>query len=197
MNLDHLTFPDIGWGYLPAQEDVWAAFRYAQENYNPKSVLEIGYHIGHSTTYQLEIYENAKIVGISPDNEKTGRKGDRTDPELRQNMERVLREKYFNRFQWIPGRTKDVRDELEKFFFDFALLDGSHSYEDAHYDAKTCESLEIPNMLVDNWDQPAVRKAVEDTSYFPLKTFEYTQTFKGKTNTNSLALVTLDLRFNI
>jgi predicted O-methyltransferase YrrM len=101
MNLDHLSFPDLGWGYMPATEEVFEAFRFVQSVYKPKSVLEIGFHIGHSTTYQLEIYSDARIVGVSPDNERIGKPGDIIDPQVRRDMAVTLRgEEYINLIKW-------------------------------------------------------------------------------------------------
>ena len=66
MNIEHLSFPDQGWGYMPATEEMFNVFRSCQERYHPKRVLEIGFHLGHSTTYQLEIYKDAELVSVSP-----------------------------------------------------------------------------------------------------------------------------------
>ena len=197
MKLDHLEFPDIGWGYMPAQEDVYSAFRFVQKRFKPKSVLEIGFHIGHSTTYQLEIYEQAKIVAVSPDNEKIGKTDDQIDPQQRRDVAERIASLYPGRFEWLRGRTKDVVNDLDSYWFDFALIDGNHSYRHAKYDADVCRDLVIPHALVDNWDQTAVRQAINDSGYKFVKRFFYEQTFKGKTNTNQIALVSLDIRFNV
>jgi|TARA_R110002153_G_scaffold77490_1_gene198977 predicted O-methyltransferase YrrM len=193
MNLNHLSFPDIGWGYMPPTEQVFAAFKFAQETYNPKSVLEIGFHIGHSTTYQLEIYPDAKIVGVSPDNEVIGKPGDSIDPQVRRDMVNTLNEKYINRFTWVPGRTKDVKHRLvDEYVFDFALVDGNHAEAAALYDMEVIYELAIPNLLIDNWDQRQVKSAVlKQGKYELVKEFNYDQTFKGKTQTNQMGLLTL------
>jgi hypothetical protein len=196
MKLDHLEFPDYGWGYMPPQEDVYAPFKFVQERFNPQHVLEIGFHIGHSTTYQLEIYENAKILGISPDKEFGKSRVDAIPTQMRRDAAETLGRVYPGRFTWLPGKTKEehVQAELHKHFFDFALLDGNHSFNAALLDAQTCENLDIPAMLVDNWDQGEVRRAVRRTRYKFVKDFTYEQTFKGKTSKNKLALVSLDMK---
>jgi len=193
MKLDHLSFPDIGWGYMPPTQQVFDAFTFVQEHYNPKSVLEIGFHIGHSTTYQLDIYKNARIVGVSPDNERIGKPGDCTDPQIRRDMVGILNDLYINRFTWVPGRTKDVKDKLiDEYVFDFALVDGNHAEQAALYDMEVIYELAIPNLLIDNWDQKAVKSAVyKQDKYELVKEFDYDQTFKGKTQTNQMGLLTL------
>lgn len=194
MNLDHLSFPDLGWGYMPATEEVFEAFRFVQSVYKPKSVLEIGFHIGHSTTYQLEIYSDARIVGVSPDNERIGKPGDIIDPQVRRDMAVTLREKYINRFTWLPGKTIDVKDRLiDEFVFDFALVDGNHAEPAALFDLEVCEELNIRNMLIDNWDQPQVKSAVnKHGKYKIVKEFDYGQTFKGRYKLNQMGLLMLD-----
>jgi hypothetical protein len=190
MNLSHLSFPDKGWGYLPATEEVFEAFRFCQKLYKPQSVLEIGFHIGHSTTYQLEIYTEAKIVGVSPDNERVGKEDDRIDPEVRRNMAETLKVKYLNRFQWLQGRTAHVRDKLQDYVFDFALVDGNHHEMAVLLDLTVCAELDIKQMLIDNWDQKQIQEAVETNGKYELvKVFPYKQTFKNKTKQNELALV--------
>lgn len=192
MNLNHLSFPDKGWGYMPPTQQVFDAFEFVQSVYAPKSVLEIGFHIGHSTTYQLEIYKDAKIVGVSPDNEVIGRPGDSIDPQIRRDMVGILNEKYINRFTWIKGRTKEnhVAEALDQYFFDFALVDGNHSESAATVDMVMVYDLNIPNLLVDNWDQRAVKNAVNNHGMYELvKEFDYRQTFKGKTVTNQMAVL--------
>lgn len=192
MKLDHLSFPDIGWGYLPPTEEVFDAFRFCQDLYKPKSVLEIGFHIGHSTSYQLEIYTDAKIVGVSPDNERIGKAGDQIDPDLRRNMAETLAKLYPTRFTWIKGRTVDVREQLQEYVFDFALVDGNHNSLAVILDLTVCHELSIEAMLMDNWDQPQVKEAVHTHGKYQfIKVFPYTQTFKGKTKVNEMALVNL------
>ena len=193
MNLSHLSFPDKGWGYMPNTQQVFDAFEFVQEHYKPKSVLEIGFHIGHSTTYQLDIYKDARIVGVSPDNEVIGKPGDRIDPQIRRDMAVTLRDKYINRFTWVPGRTKDVKEILiNSYVFDFALVDGNHAEAAALYDMEVIYELAIPNLLIDNWDQAPVKSAVlKQGKYELVKEFDYDQTFKGKTQTNQMGLLSL------
>lgn len=194
MKLDHLQFPDKGWGYLPPTEDVFNVFRHCQYHYSPKSVLEIGFHIGHSTTYILETFTDLKyMISISPDNENIGKGDDRIDPQVRRDMAKFLSEHYRGKFEWIPGTTEQLFDKLHDYFFDFALVDGNHHEPKAMFDIKTCESLSIPYILIDNWERPDVRKAFEkaETRYKLEKRFIYNQTFKGKTKDNNMALMHL------
>jgi len=196
MKLDHLSFPDIGWGYMPATEEIYSAFNWCQERINPRHVLEIGYHMGHSTTYQLEIFKNAQVLSISPYNDLSGRKtGDRVDQSDRHRMAITLKEIYGNRWDWLPGRTKHLKDSLieyndqQKIKFDFALVDGNHSEANATLDIQTCIDLGIRFMLIDNHELKTVQRAVKSFSEItPVKPFYYEQTFKGKKNNGEILL---------
>lgn len=194
MKLDHLQFPDIGWGYMPPSEEIFSVFNWCQKNYNPKSVLEIGFHVGHSTTYMLETFENIKsLISISPKIEFKGKINDRIDPNLRSNTAKYMMDYYKGKFEWIPGTTEELYDKLHDYFFDFALIDGDHSEEKAMFDMKTCESLSVPYILIDNWERSDVRKAFQKSNvrYKLVKRFFYMQTFKKKTSRNEIALMHL------
>lgn len=190
LNLSHLQYPDKGWGYLPSTQEVFEAFRFCQRTFKPKSVLEIGFHIGHSTTYILEFFVDIKtLISISPDNEIIGKGEDRIDPQIRRDMAKYLSEYYKGKFEWLPGTTQELHEKLHDYFFDFALVDGNHHEDKAAYDFETCAALAIPHILVDNWDQGGVKRGLEKSGakYKLMKNFDYTQTFKGKTKTNRLA----------
>ena len=193
MNLDHLSFPDIGWGYMPPTDEVFAAFEFCEKKFRPRSVLEIGYHLGHSTTYQLEIYKRAKVVSVSPYYDNTGSVEDRVDQLERHEMAIRLENLYRNRWTWIPGKTYQIEDELKKKRFDFGLVDGLHSYDACSLDLQLFVDLNIRYFLVDNFEQGTVRKAVKDNKDLRLKkVFNYSQTFKNKVKVNKMALLKLD-----
>lgn len=193
MNLDHLMYPDVGWGYMPPTEELFDAFRHAKNRYNPKKVLEIGFHLGHSTTYQFEIYDGCQITSVSPWKDFPGKtQGDFVDPTMRWSMAIELHRLYGERWNWIPGKIQHVRNQLElqKGQFDFALIDGSHKYEAVKYDVDLCIHLGIRKFLMDNFDQSEVRRTVSDNTKFLIdRVFDYTQTFKGKTKVNQIATV--------
>ena len=194
MNLDHLVWPKIGWGYMPAQEDVWSAFRYVQEHYKPKSIFEIGFHMGHSTTYQLEIMPQAKIVTLGPI-EEPRLSSERPDPVMRLNQIEKMKEVYGDRFQHLVGRTQYMEDVLLTEYhgqFDYALIDGYHYAWAAEVDSVLCQDLRIKTVLVDNWDQKQIRETVlKYSDYNEIKVFDYEQTWKGETRVNQMGLCTL------
>ena len=184
MKTDHLDFPEYGWGYLPPCPEVYAAFEYCQKEYDPKNVLEIGFHLGHSTTYQLEIYKNAKIVTVSPEKE-FGRKPYPEDiihytnrSFAAERMKRIYKE----RFTWMKGSTlsQSVKENLSKSSFDFALVDGSHTYSDAVNDLDLMSKLNLKLCLCDNLEKLGVYYAMKDLNWKVVKEFEYETNFKQK-----------------
>jgi predicted O-methyltransferase YrrM len=70
MKRTHLIWPTIGWGYLPNANDVFDIFRTIQKDIAPRSILEIGFHAGHSTTYMLELMPQASISTVGASNVK-------------------------------------------------------------------------------------------------------------------------------
>ena len=66
MNLDHLVELEYGWGHLPPTKHIFDLFESVQEKLSPKNILEIGFHLGHSTTYLLEIFKQAKVTTVGP-----------------------------------------------------------------------------------------------------------------------------------
>jgi hypothetical protein len=194
MNLDHLPWPTDGWGYMPPTDQIMAAFNRAQELYQPKRVLEIGFLWGHSSTYQLETYKDADIVCIGPLEEPNMSK-EQPPIELRLEQIEKMKKKYGDRFTHIAGKTQYVQnDVLENFtnWFDFALIDGYHKAWAVEFDSTMCQDLGIKHCLIDNWDQGEVRNTVlKYTDYRPVEVFKYDQEWKGKNYVNEIALCTL------
>ena len=193
MNLDHLTWPTEGWGYMPPQDDVYAAFRYVQEHYTPKSIFEIGFCWGHSTTYQLEIMPQAKMTTCGPIEERMNKEA--PDPKERLAAIEKMKEVYGDRFQHLQGRTYILQHTLIDTMhrrFDYGLIDGAHDKTSVEIDATLCQDMGIPIVLVDNWDQRQVRETVlKYSDYEELKVFDYEQTWKGKYRVNQIGLCTL------
>ena len=199
MNLDHLVWPTDGWGYMPPQDDVYAAFRYVQEHYKPKSIFEIGFHMGHSTTYQLEIMPQAKMTTMGPISEPNLPR-EKPDPKMRLGQIEKMYEVYGDfheggRFQHLQGKTQYIQNAILEEYnrrFDYALIDGYHKKWAVEMDSTMCEDLGIPVVLIDNWDQSEVRDTVlKHTDYKEVKVFNYEQTWKGIDYVNQIGLCTL------
>lgn len=172
MNLDHLTWPTEGWGYMPCQEDSLAGFRYVQDNIRPNRVLEIGFHVGHSTTYMLEIMPQAKVdsIGVA---------------EALFDIKRIARKRisdvYGDRVK-VEIRNSDHVKTLFPNQYDFAFVDGGHSERRATLDIRNCIKMGIPYLLVDNCERADVCRACDKFDLDLKQFFLYTSEWKGKTS---------------
>jgi predicted O-methyltransferase YrrM len=153
MRLDHLIWPKVGWGYMEPHESVFDIFRYIRDTINPKTWLEIGFHLGHSTTYTLEIMPEVKLTGIGI---TKCRNADRY--EIGDNMKSM----YSDRFEYFLGDPPDVRKLLKGRTFDVAFVDGDHKYESAVNDITACMEMKVPYILVDNCELERVNSACKD-----------------------------------
>jgi hypothetical protein len=194
MNLDHLIWPTEGWGWMPPQDDVFAAFRHVKEHYDPKSIFEIGFCWGHSTTYQLEIMTDASIVTTGPIAENNMGK-EKPDPDMRKKQIRKMHKVYGDRFKHVAGKNwETLYYFLDNYVnkFDYALIDGYHKEWAVEMDGTLCQDLNIPVVLVDNWDQSNVSQTImKYTDYKPVHVFYYDQEWKGTNYHNSMGLCTL------
>lgn len=154
MKLDHLIWPKEGWGYMENHESVFNIFRNVRDIANPKTWLEIGFHLGHSTTYTLEIMPQVKVTGIGV---TKCRNADRY--QIGNNMISI----YGNRFEYFLGDPPNIRELLKGRTFDVAFVDGDHSYKSAVNDITACMEMKIPYILIDNCELGRVNLACEDT----------------------------------
>jgi len=194
MNFDHLIWPTEGWGWMPPQDDVYAAFNHVKEHYNPKNIFEIGFCWGHSTTYQLEIMTDASIVTTGPLAEDNMGK-EKPDPEARKKQIEKMYGVYGNRFKHVAGKNWETQYHfLDNYVnkFDYALIDGYHKEWAVEMDGTLCQDLNIPVVLIDNWDQTNVSDTImKYTDYKPVQVFYYDQEWKGTNYHNSMGLCTL------
>jgi len=179
VDISHLQLPRLdGWGFLPPTEQVFNIFREVKETVPAYNILEIGFNAGHSTTYLLEIFDEATVHSIGP------------SPKMMADL--VLREKYDKRFWFHRGTTEEVRNYLYMDSFDFAFVDGHHGKEYVKLDLHYCVTdLCIPYILVDNTERSYIKKIADMFSLQEVKTWEYNNDWKGEQTVNNLTLYQL------
>lgn len=171
MDLSHLIWPTTGWGYSKEPPE---SFYYVRDIIDPKHILEIGFRYGHSSTYLLNLIEDCSVTSFDP--------GAVNNQQVREQSEK-MKSIFKDRFNFYDVGGEYASQYLERDSIDFAFIDGNHTYTDVKNDIKSCLELNVTYMLFDNYETAQVKKAVDECSYIiPLKIFEYSSTFKGKTS---------------
>lgn len=139
----------------PNTDEIHSMFRYLGRNYKPKSILEIGFLKGASATWFLETFPNTKVTSV--------------DMVIRATEDHVIHEemkrRYPSRFKFHYGDSSIITDFYQPGYFDFAYIDGNHTFEGCQKDLDMCLALDIPVLLFDNveyWHKDPITKQVKD-----------------------------------
>jgi predicted O-methyltransferase YrrM len=171
INTKHLRMSrEDGWGYLPATDQVMEIFYGIRDLYDPRSIIEIGFNAGHSTTYMLEIFKDALVHSIGP------------SPKL--DAEKTLLSIYPNRFMFYHGKTEEIQKTINPLFtYQMAFIDGLHDVEHVKMDLDfVINDLKCKWILMDNCERNDVQKGIsyfEDQLGYGQKFF-YNNFWKGK-----------------
>lgn len=116
-------------------------FRDAIEIVKPKSILEIGFNMGHSAAMWLNI-SNAKVIScdISSKDETVG-------------GAKYLMENYKQRFEfyWRGAMEFVYSQPVLEGYFNLCFIDGAHDEENVSNDIMLCIDMKIPYLLFDDW----------------------------------------------
>lgn len=179
MNLDHLMWDENGWGYLPPSDEVFAMIDDVKTIINPKSMLEIGFYAGHSTTYFAEKMPDCKIASCCPYHPRGVEYG-------------PIMEKLYPNVSVYLTPSPTILYLLGGTRFDFIFIDGNHGTEDVQVDTEVSIKFKTPYMLYDNTElssvQEGLTKFVEDGRIELLNEWNYTATFKDVTKVHGVQL---------
>lgn len=181
MDLDHLMWEEDGWGYLPPTEEVFNIMRDALEISGAKSLFEIGFYAGHSTTYWAELMpEGSEIISCCPAHPR-GIK-----------YSQILKDKYPNVNVHLKPSPL-VYMEVGHKEFDLGFIDGSHDTERTLTDFLLCSRMNIPYVLFDNAEWSGIREMINyleaNGHILLLKDYNYLSKFKGKHDSLKMTLV--------
>lgn len=153
------------WGWIPPTQQVYDAFHYVKEKVNPKSVFEIGFYKGHSTSYWAQTLPDARIISCGPPH-----------PNFVKFAPKVF-SKYDNVVDIFPTKSPLVWEEMhilrdsrryrqgkkQKYInFDFVFVDGLHTHHSVVLDTTlACDILRARWVMFDNHEQEEVRAGIE------------------------------------
>ncbi len=134
--------------------------RAAYEMVCPGRVLEIGFNLGHSSVIWLELGV-ARVVSVEV----------RDDKKVRDAGE-LIAARYPNRFELTIKEPGVVLIPLVRY--DLTFIDGSHERKDVCEDIWRAVMLDIPWLLLDDYDTghgPGVVEAVRECGLIPVAIF--------------------------
>lgn len=132
----------------------------------PKSILEIGTHVGGSATLWLSL-TSAKLTTVDIG------AGWVSHDDLH-TVHRILGEHFPGRLTGIIGDSisKEVFDQIAGATFDLMFVDGDHTYAYAKADIETGLKLGIPYFLIDDFNTcEDIRRAAKDTGLVHMKDY--------------------------
>ena len=117
-----------------------------------KSILEIGFNIGHSSSLFLATDPDQKCHVTSVDVAR--HKDTKAAAE-------AVKSLYPDRFSFIISDSRKVLPQIRSSMFDLIFIDGDHSTLLVQNDISLGLHLKIPFMLFDDWHFPGVRKGCD------------------------------------
>ena len=147
-------------------------FTYLQENHDFKNILEFGFNVGHSSTWFLYAFPNAKVVSFDPK--------ERTISNVR--IWQMQESKFENRFRFRPNFSTEAiqKYQHQEEPFDIVFVDAGHTFGAVYDDIETALHLKIPLILIDNMELEPQKRAVAAWK----ENLQFTKQFKYYTINN-------------
>lgn len=180
IDISYLDDYDHGWGYLKPNEDVLEMMLEVKEMFAPKTFLEIGFYMGHSTSMWAKVLGgDCEVVSCAP-------------PHPRACQYSSVVEKNTPNVTVILTPSPAVYWEIKDKQFDVAFIDGQHEETSVLMDIGMCRALGIKTLLFDNYERDSVRKGISlTTTQEPDQVWEYQAEHKGVVQMNQIALFCL------
>ena len=140
----------------------YARFQMVNQLLHPRSVLEIGFNLGHSAAIWLAL--GVPIV-MSMESEKTNR---------REEAVKSIKERYPDRFEIAWGTSREYGPVSPELSPNLVFIDGSHEFDWVRSDIHFAKALGTSWFLMDDYDShhgPGVVQAVAETGLIPVAIF--------------------------
>jgi hypothetical protein len=126
-------------------------FSYCINTYKIKSILEIGFYYGASASVMLELNSDISVTSIDPGIHACTHEA-----------HPLLKKRYKDRFNFILDDSKNLIKHVKDQKFDLAYIDGDHDPLPVLRDIKSCISLNIPYLLLDD-----IYEEITEKNYHP------------------------------
>ena len=150
-------------------------------------ILEFGFLYGMSAAIQLTVHPDASLTAY--DIEKWDLDVGHTTFSSSLNAPELARLVWDDRFTF-EHKSSTHAIEQPKDKFDYAFVDGLHTFEGCYSDLNTVSSLNIPYVFVDNVLRPLVQEAINESDLLFIDELYYPQIhpFTNETHIDKICL---------
>ena len=190
-NLIRLRSNGQCWGHLPPNDEVFDFFERVGVLAKPKNILEFGFNLGFSASYQLQLFPDATLVSYDPQRWKIYAAIGQYNKEFIPPTENICASTlatfvWGEKFIFQRKKSMQVMDDYPTVgHFDYAFVDGDHTHQGLRTDIKNCVELGIPYIIVDNVKEIPVLQSVVD-EFTNLKEVDRCQYYTYYPRDNSL-----------
>lgn len=172
----------INWPVKETQELGWRNdyFHAAIKAYKPKTICEIGCHVGlttqsllfeaikHTDTLYFAGYDLFELANEYTDKKEINGKGSGSLSRVKRRLDGIKANHFPNlRYDLYKG---DTNSTLEKRKFDFVFIDGGHSYQTVKHDYEKIKDSTV--IFFDDYDIPDVKKFCDEIGAINLINFK-------------------------
>ena len=188
------------WGHLPENELVFDFFEDIKNYIDVKNILEFGYNLGFSSSYQLVVHPEANLVSYDPFIWHTNQSI--YNPANHSNIQipswKLGKLAFGDRLKIHKKSSIDATKDYKPGFFDYCFIDGDHSYQGVIADIQSAIDLDIPYIVIDNVSEMGGVPDVKDAyKTFPnlkeLNRVEYVATYPRLNGDGSVVYISDDL----
>lgn len=142
---------DGGTGHMPPSYEVIEFWRRVKRLTNFKSMMEIGFNAGHSSSIMLTLFEDIEInscdIGMYEITERNGE---------------LVKERFGDRFNLHIFDSTKLKPEFIANKYDIMFIDGAHDYGPVTSDMKLWIESDIPYAVVDDLQNQNVKRAFNE-----------------------------------